>query len=141
MAYSYNQANVVNLKHLKMAAARTQNEVTDLAALVVGTIEDLVLQASLSIPTNALSANTDATTLAEGYSYKADVSITGLCEGANVTVVLTSASLAVAYAAGVCPTVIVSDGSIRFLSNSVPASALTGTVNAVQLADDSNEGE
>ena len=36
---------------------------------------------------------------------------------------------------------LVCDGSIRFLSNSVPASALTGTVNAVQLADDSNEGE
>ena len=141
MAYSYNQSNVVNLKHLKMAAARTQNELTDLAALVVGTIEDMVLQASLNIPTSAWTSNTDATTLAQGYRYKADVSITGLVETANVTVVLSAPSLAEAYNSGLCPTVIVNDGSIRFLCPCVPASALTGTVNAIQLADDSNEGE
>lgn len=136
MPYSYSQNDVVKVKHLQAAASRSQNEITALAGLVVGAIEDLVLQASITVSTSAWSANSDVTTLAAGYSYKADVSVTGLLESANVSIALTAPSLSAAYDAGVCPTVLVSNGSIRFYSVSVPASDLTGTVNAMQLAED-----
>ena len=136
MPYSYSQNDVVKVKHLQAAASRSQNEITALAGLVVGAIEDLVLQASITVSTSAWSANSDVTTLAAGYSYKADVSVTGLLESANVSIALTAQSLSAAYDAGVCPTVLVSDGSIRFYSSSVPESNLAGTVNAMQLAED-----
>lgn len=42
MAYSYNQANIVNLKHLKKVAERTQDEIANLAGLVAGAIEEAV---------------------------------------------------------------------------------------------------
>lgn len=136
MAYSYDQGNVVNLKHLKKAVARTQNEVTSLAELVVGAFEDLVLQASISVPTSAWSANSDAATLAEGYNYKADVTITGILATANANISFTAASLTAAYNAGVCSTFLVSNGSITLYSVAVPESTLTGTLNATQLAED-----
>lgn len=136
MAYTYDQTNVINLKHLKKAVARSQNEVTALAQLIVGTLEDLMLQVSLSVPTNAWGTNTDAATLAEGYRYKADVTISGLVDSANVTITLSTASLATAFTAGVYPNVVVNNGSLRLFSKDIPASALTGTVNIVQLAED-----
>ena len=135
MAYSYDEDNVVNLKHLKATAARTQNELISLAGMVVGAIEDLVLQVSITVPTSAWGTNSDTATLAEGYSYKADVSITGLMENANVSIALTATSLSAAYDAGVCPIVLVSNGSVRFYSNSVPEINLTGTLKAMQLAE------
>ena len=136
MAYSYSQNDVVKVKHLQAAASRSQTEITNLAGLGVGAIEDLVLQASIIVPTTAWTTNSDSTTLAEGYSYKADVSVTGLIESANVSIAFSAASLSAAYEAGVCPTVLVSNGSIRFYSASVPESNLTGTVNATQVAED-----
>lgn len=40
MAYQYTEANVVNLKHMKMLAERTQGEIANLAGLVAGAIEE-----------------------------------------------------------------------------------------------------
>lgn len=42
MAYSYNEANIVNLKHLKRVAERTQDEIANLAGLVAGAIEEAI---------------------------------------------------------------------------------------------------
>lgn len=42
MSYSYNDANIVNLKHLKKVAERTQDEIANLAGVVAGAIEEAV---------------------------------------------------------------------------------------------------
>ena len=136
MSYSYTERNLVNLKHLKKAAVRSQEEISTLAALVVGTIEDMILQEAITVPTASWGANSDSAALAEGYNYKADVSVTGLIENANVNITLSVTSLAVAHNACVCPTVIVSAGSVRFYSKTIPSSALSGVLDAIQLAVD-----
>lgn len=132
----YSTTGFPNLGHLRQALLRSHGELTELAALVVGTIEDMILQDNISIPTSAWEANTDENTLAEGFAYKADVAVTGLIANANVNVTLAVPSIAAASAAGVCQTVIVSAGSIRFLSIAVPTADLTGVVDAIQLAED-----
>ena len=40
--YTYTEANIVNLKHLKKLAERTQDEFSNLAGLVVGAIEEAI---------------------------------------------------------------------------------------------------
>ena len=42
MAYSYNEAKMVNLKHLKKTAVRTQAEITELASATAGAIEEVL---------------------------------------------------------------------------------------------------
>ena len=136
----YNVNNITNLGQLKAALQRAHGEVSELAALVVGTIEDMILQADITIPTSAWTANADAATLAEGYAYKADVAVTGLIENANVNVTFDVPSLTVAAAAKVCNTELVSVGSVRFYAKTVPTAALTAKLDAIQL-DDSGEEE
>lgn len=137
---SYTNNHLTNLGQLKAALLRSHDEVSDLAALVVGTIEDMILQADITIPTSAWAANTDTATKAEGYDYKADVSVTGLIENANVNVTLSVPSLAVAATAKMSATATVSAGSIRFYAKTVPTAALTGKLDAIQL-DDQEESE
>lgn len=135
----YNTNNVPNLGQLKKALMRSHGEVSDLAALVVGTIEDLILQADINIPTSAWVANTDSAVRNEGYNYMADIAVPRLIENANVNVTLAIPSLAVASEAEMCQTAHVSAGSIRFFAKSIPGSALAGKLDAVQL-DDSEQG-
>ena len=137
---SYTNNHLTNLGQLKAALLRSHDEVSDLAALVVGTIEDMILQADITIPTSAWAANTDTATKAEGYDYKADVSVTGLIENANVNVTLSVPSLAVAATAKMSATATVSAGSIRFYAKASPTAALTGKLDAIQL-DDQEESE
>ena len=106
---SYNNSHYTNLGQLKAALQSSRNEVTTLAALVVGTIEDLILQADISIPTSAWAVNQDSATLAEGYEYKADVSSEGLIENANVNVTLDIPSQAIAAKAQMSATVYISE--------------------------------
>ena len=112
---AYNNSHFPRLGQLKDALTVSRGEVTQLAALVVGTIEDMILQADITIPASAWAANTDSATKNAGYDYKADI--------------------AVAAEAGVCPTAHVSDGSIRFFAKTVPSAALAGKLDAVQLDD------
>lgn len=42
MAYLYTETNIVNLKHLKKLAERTQDEIANLAGIVAGAIEEAV---------------------------------------------------------------------------------------------------
>lgn len=135
---SYENSHYTNLGQLKKALLRSHDEVSELAALVVGTLEDMILQANISVATSAWAANADAATLAEGYAYKADVEVEGLIENANVNVTLDVPSLSVAKTAKVCKTALVSTGSIRFYAKMVPTAALTGKLDAIQL-DDSGE--
>lgn len=135
---SYENSHYTNLGQLKKALLRSHDEVSELAALVVGTLEDMILQANISVATSAWAANADAATLAEGYAYKADVEVEGLIENANVNVTLDVPSLSVAKTARVCKTALVSTGSIRFYAKTVPTAALTGKLDAIQL-DDSGE--
>ena len=137
---SYTNNHLTNLGQLKAALLRSHDEVSDLAALVVGTIEDMILQADITIPTSVWAANTDTATKAEGYDYKADVSVTGLIESANVNVTLSVPSLAVAATAKMSATATVSAGSIRFYAKAIPTAALTGKLDAIQL-DDQEESE
>lgn len=132
---TYNTNNVPNLGQLKAALMRSHGEVSGLAALVVGTIEDMILQADINIPASAWVANTDSETKNAGYDYKADIAVPGLIENANVNVTLAVPSLAVAAEAQMCQTAHVSAGSIRFFSKTAPGSALTGKLDAVQLDD------
>ena len=135
MSYTYNESNLIRLGHLKAALQRTHSDISELAALVVGTIEDMILQADITIATSAWAANTDATTLAQGYAYKADVAVTNLIDNANVNVTLSVPSLTIAAAAKVAPTIAVSAGSVRFYAKTVPTAALTGKLDAIQLDD------
>lgn len=135
MSYSYTEANLIKLGHLKKLAQRAHGDITELAGLVLGTIEDMILQADISIPTSAWAANTDAAPLAEGYIYKADVSVTGLIDNANVNVTLSVPSRAIAAAAKMSATAAVSAGSVRFYAKSVPTANLTGKLDAIQLDD------
>ena len=132
---SYNEKHYPNLGHLKDALFRQHGEVSELAALVVGTIEDMILQADIVIPTSAWAVNTDSATKDEGYDYIADIAVAGLIENANVNVTLAIPSLAVAAEAEMCPTAYVATGSIRFFAKTIPGSALTGKLDAVQLDD------
>ena len=136
MAYSYTESNVVNLGQLKKAVARSQNEVTNLAEVVLGVIEDMVFQASITIPKTSWATHSDATMNTQGFMYKADITVSGILENAQVVVNLSAESLALAYSAGVNSIVVVSDDSIAFYSKTVPSANLTGVVNAVQLAED-----
>lgn len=135
MPYTYNEQKLTNLGHLKVALQRAQSEVGSLAALVVGTIEDMILQETITIATSAWAANSDATTSAEGYAYKADVSVTGLIENANVDITLTIPSQKVAAAAGLSATVETAAGRVRFFAKKIPTAALTGKLDAIQLDD------
>ena len=130
---TYNTNNAPNLGQLKAALMRSHGEVSELASLVVGIIEDMILQADINIPPSAWAENTDGATKKEGYGYKADIAVPGLIENANVNVTLAVPSLAVASEAKMCPTAHVSAGSIRFFAKTVPGSALTGRLDAVQL--------
>lgn len=141
MAYTYNENKIPNLGHLKDALTRAHGDISDLAALVVGTLEEMIIQEAISIPTSAWVTNQDSTTSAQGYSYKAEINVTGLIENANVNVTLDVPSLIVAQNAGVCPTVIVSAGKACFLSMTVPSSAISGTLDAIQLAEDDEGGD
>ena len=132
---SYTNSHLPNLGQLKSALERSHGEVSVLAALVVGTIEDMILQADITIPTSAWAANADAATLAEGYAYKADVTVADLIENANVNVTLSVPSLAIAAEAKMSATATVSTGSIRFYAKTVPTAALTGKLDAIQLDD------
>ena len=138
---TYNTRNTTNLGQLKRAMARSHNEVTDLAAIVYGVIEDMILQADITIPTSAWAANEDETTLTEGYAYKADVAVTGLIENANVNVTLSVPSLAIARKAEMAKTATVSAGSIRFYAKTIPESTMTGKLDAIQLAESEEEPE
>lgn len=132
---SYNNSNFPRLGQLKTALLTSRGEVTKLAALVVGTIEDMILQADITIPTSAWAANKDSATKNEGYDYKADIAVTGLIENANVNVTLAVPSLAVAAEAQMCQTAHITAGSIRFFAKTVPGAALSGKLDAVQLND------
>lgn len=138
---SYTNSHLTNLGQLKAALMRSHDEVSVLAALVVGTIEDMILQADITIPTSAWAANEDETTLAEGYAYKADVAVTGLIENANVNVTLSVPSLAIASEAEMAKTATVSAGSIRFYAKTIPESTMTGKLDAIQLAESEEESE
>ena len=137
---SYTTSHLTNLGQLKKALSRSHNEVSDLAALVVGTIEDMILQADITIPASAWAANTEPATKAEGYDYKADVAVTGLIENANVNVTLSVPSLAIAAEAKMSATATVTAGSIRFYAKTAPTATMTGKLDAIQL-DDQEESE
>ena len=143
MSYSYNENNLINLGHLKALAERSYGDIADLAAIVVGAIEDLILQADITIATSAWVANTDSATLAEGYSYQAVVPVTGLIEQANVNVTFSVPSLTVAAKARVSQTVAVfvenGQGKLRFYSMYVPTASLTAKVDAIQLDEGTEE--
>ena len=141
MAYSYDETSIPNLGHLKQVIERAHGDLSALAGLVVGTLEDMIIQEDISISVSAWVTNSDATTSAQGYAYKAEVSVTGLIENANVNVTLDVPSLIIAQNAGVCPTVIVSAGKACFLSMTVPSSAISGTLDAIQLAEDDEGGD
>ena len=135
---SYNNNNLPGLGQLKKALQQARGEVSQLAALVVGTIEDMILQDDITIATSAWATNTDAATKAQGYDYKADVAVTGLIENANVNVTFDVPSLAVAAAARLCRTEHISAGSVRFFAKTIPTAALTAKLDAIQL-DESGE--
>ena len=141
MAYAYNENKIPNLGHLKDALTRAHGDISDLAALVVGTLEEMIIQEAVSIQPSAWVTNSDATTSAQGYAYKAEVNVTGLIERANVNVTLDVPSLIIAQNAGVCPTIIVSQGKACFLSKEVPSSAISGKLDAIQLAEDDEGGD
>jgi len=70
LAYQYTEANVVNLKHMKMLAERTQGEIANLAGLVAGAIEESMaykadgnLRIFYSTCTTAASTQTKAVTI------------------------------------------------------------------------------
>lgn len=134
----YNANNVTNLAQLKAALLRAHGEVSELAGIVVGVLEDMILQADIRIAASAWSENTDATTKAQGYDYKADVGVAGLIENANVNVTFDVPSLAVAAAARLCRTEHISAGSVRFFAKTIPTAALTAKLDAIQL-DESGE--
>lgn len=134
---NYNADNMTNLAQLKRAMLRSHNEVADLAAIVYGTIEDMILQRDITVATSAWAANTDTAVKAEGYDYKADVAVTGLIENANVDITLSVPSQTVAVAAGLSATVTVSAGSVRFYAKKIPTAALTAKLDAIQLDDQS----
>ena len=133
MAYDYNENSIPNLGHLKQALRRAHGDISDLAALGLGTLEDMIIQEDITIAVSAWTINADATSRAEGYLYKAEISVTNLIENANVNVTLSVSSLAVAIEAKMCPTVIISAGKACFYAKSIPASNITGKLDAIQL--------
>ena len=135
---SYNEKHIPNLGQIKEALIRSHGEFAELASLVVGTIEDMILQADITIATSAWVANSDATTKADGYDYMADVSVPDLIENANVNVTLSVHSLSIAGDARMSKTVLVSTGSVRFYAKTKPTADLSGKLDAIQL-DDSEE--
>lgn len=147
----YDRSYYPNLGQLKKSLLRSRNEVTNLAALVVGTIEDMILQEDITIPTSAWAANNDAATLAAGYSYKADIAVQHLLENANVNLTLLIPSLSIAAAAKMSKTVdILNDpaasaqagypvGIIRFYAKKIPTASLNAKLDAIQLDDSEDE--
>jgi hypothetical protein len=133
MAYEYNENHIPNLGHLKGALQRAHGDISGLAGLVLGTLEDMIIQEDITIAATAWTNNADTATRAEGYLYKAEVSVTNLIENANVNITLSVSSLAVAVEAKMCPTVIISAGKVCFYAKSIPASNITGKLDAIQL--------
>lgn len=150
---TYNTKNTTNLGQLKRAMLRSHNEVTDLAAIVYGAIEDMILQSDITVPTSAWTANDDAETLALGYQYKAGVLVPKLIENANVNVTLSASSLAIAAKARMCKTASIAEdaeaseaagtkvGKITFYAKKVPTANLAGKLDAIQLDDSEEESE
>lgn len=137
---SYDANHAPSLGQLKAALEQSHGETSKIAALVVSTIEDMILQVDISIPTSAWKANTDSATKNEGYDYKADIAVRGLIENANVNVTLAVPSLAVAAEIELCQTVYVAAGMIRFFAKFIPDTAITGKLDAIQL-DSGEEDE
>lgn len=133
MAYEYNVNKITNLGHLKSALQRAHGDISELARLVLGTLEDMIIQEDITIAATAWTNNTDTATRAEGYLYKNEINVTNLIENANVNITLSISSLAVAIEAQLCPTVIISTGKVRFYAKSIPASNITGKLDAIQL--------
>ena len=133
MAYTYNENSIPNLGHLKQALERSHGDLAQLAELVVGTLEDMIIQEDIAIATSAWAQNADTATRAAGYLYKAEISVTGLIENANVNITLAVASIPVAEAARLCPTVYITAGKICFFAKTIPASAITAKLDAIQL--------
>lgn len=133
---AYEKTHLPNLGQLKAALQRSHGEVSELAAIVLGTLEDMIIQENFSIPTSAWSANSDEAVMLEGYMYKAVINIPRLIENANVNITLSVPSLAVAQAAHVSATAVVAEGALTFYAKSIPTAALTGKLDAIQLSED-----
>lgn len=124
---------MTNLAQLKMAMERSSSQVSDLAAIVYGTIEDMILQADITIPASAWAKNTDERTAAEGYMYKADIAVERLIEKASVSITLDVHSQTIAAAALMSSTAYIADGSVRFLAKNVPTETMIGDLDAIQF--------
>ena len=65
MAYTYTESNIVNLKHLKKAASRSQEEISSLAGLVAGAIEDEAFKILRGTCTTAAATKDKVATLSD----------------------------------------------------------------------------
>lgn len=132
---AYNLAHYSNLGHLKEALEKAHEEVTELATLVVGTLEDMILQADIMVPTSAWSENTESETKNKGYNYTAETTVSGLIENANVNITLSVTSLETATKARLSPSVNITTNTVKFYAKGMPTDTIYGKLDAIQLAE------
>lgn len=124
-----------NLQQLKSAMIRakadTDNEVAELAGAVLGALDEMVQKKDIEVKTSAWANNTDATTLAKGYKYRADVAVAGLHADDVTFAIFPEASLDITKAANMRQTTDVIDGRLTFYAKTVPTANLTATVSII----------
>ena len=121
---------LANLTQLKRALARSAKDTEQLAALVVGALEELILQRELTIPADTWHEGTE-----ESWRFQAEITVPGLLENAVTHLTLSVDSLPVAAAAGLCPTMEVSPGTLCLCAKRRPTADLCGRLDAVQLPE------
>ena len=124
-----------NLQQLKSAMIRakadTDNEVAELAGAVLGALDEMVQKKDIEVKTSAWANNTDDTTLAKGYKYRADVAVAGLHADDVTFAIFPEASLDITKAAKMRQTTDVTDGRLTFYAKTVPTANLTATVSII----------
>lgn len=89
---------------------------------------------AISVPVSAWKANTDSASVAAGYAYYADATVSGLTASDVTETVLDMGSISAAKVAGMAPVAVSMAGKIRFFAVEKPGSAISAVVRVTKAA-------
>lgn len=126
------------LQHLKSTAMRSNALAAEVAQAAADAIEelggqkaDLGVWHTITLPVENWTANADEETLAAGYAFSCEATVSGVTAQDSAESVLHASSISAAKTATLCPTTDVLDGKIRYYAVAKPAAAITMQVRPI----------